>query len=76
VGREGLHALWEESLRKPMRTIFHLVDITDKKLLDNIYMGEDDEPPEKAKTEAQQQANETGHEFMLTRGKYFFKKKD
>ncbi len=58
-----------------MHTVFHLVDLTDKKLLGDIFMGEDDQPPEKAMVEAQRQADETGHEFMLTRGKYFFKKK-
>ena len=57
-----------------MRTIFYLIDLTDKKLMDDTYMGEDDQPPERAMTEVQQRANETGHEFMLTRVKIYFKK--
>ena len=56
-----------------MRTIFYLFDLSIGQFVDS-YEGIDDEPPEKAKADAQALADQTEHKFVLARGKLFFEK--
>jgi hypothetical protein len=61
--------------RAPVRTLFFLIDLTDKKLMDETYLGENDTVPQDKLDEVQKMADETGHEYMLTRVKHIIKKK-
>ena len=54
-----------------MKTIFYLIDLEEKRLIES-YEGLDDVPPKKAVTDARDLTRKTGHTYTLARGTMFF----